>query len=196
MSRSLRVRSMLALTGAAVVFALAACGSDDAPAAAPSGAPPAASASAQPVLMMKDQWVKTAQSGMSAAYGTLMNTTDKDIVVVSATSTASPKMELHETTMVEGKMAMRPKEGGFVIPAKGSHEFKPGGDHLMLMDVTTPVKPGDEVTFTLTLKDGGTVQFTALGKDFAGGNESYMPGMGDSSGMPMGSPTASPMSMG
>jgi len=87
--------------------------------------------------------------------------------------------------MVDGKMAMRPKDGGFTIPAKGSHEFKPGGDHLMLMDVKTPVKPGDEVTFTLTLKDGSTVKFTALGKDFAGGNESYQPGMGSASASPM-----------
>ncbi|GAA2326080.1 copper chaperone PCu(A)C [Dactylosporangium salmoneum] len=195
MPRSLRVRSIALFAGGALALALSACGADDSPAAAPSAAGPAASASAQPVLMMKDPWVKTADSGMSAAYGTLMNTTDKDITVVSATSTASPMMELHETTMVDGKMAMKPKEGGFLIPAKGSHEFKPGGDHLMLMDVKTPVKPGSEVTFTLTLKDGGTVQFTALGKDFAGGNESYQPGTGGS-GMPMGSPSASPTSTG
>ncbi|WP_432993793.1 copper chaperone PCu(A)C [Dactylosporangium sp. CA-233914] len=173
---SLRTRGLT--MSAALVLALAGCGSgsDATPSAAPSSAAP------QPVLVMKDPWVKTAESGMSAAYGTLMNTTDKDVVVVSATSTASPKMELHETTMVDGQMAMKPKEGGFTVPGKGSHEFKPGGDHFMLMDVTTPVKPGDEVTVTLTLKDGGTVRFTALGKDFAGGNESYQPGAGGSTG--------------
>jgi copper(I)-binding protein len=43
---------------------------------------------------------------MSAAYGTIMNTTDKDLVVVFVTSTASAKMELHETATVDGKMAM------------------------------------------------------------------------------------------
>jgi copper(I)-binding protein len=166
MSRFLRVRTIAVLAAAGLTLAPAACGAGDPPAAA------------QPVLLVKDPWVKTAQSGMSAAYGTLVNTTGRDVVVVSATSTASPAMELHETTMVDGKMAMKPKEGGFAIPAKGSHEFKPGGDHFMLMDVTTPVRPGDEVAVTLTLKDGATVRFTALGKDFAGGNESYQPGMG------------------
>ncbi|WP_238005824.1 copper chaperone PCu(A)C [Dactylosporangium sp. AC04546] len=185
---SLRHRSLLATAGAILALALAACGSEESPSTAPSGqtAPTSpASASAQPALVVKDPWVKTAQSGMSAAYGTLLNTTGTDIVVVSATSTASPKVELHETTTVDGKMAMRPKEGGFVIPADSSHEFKPGGDHFMLMDVTTPVRPGDQITVTLTLKDGSTVQFTALGKDFAGGNESYHPGQ-----------SASPMVMG
>lgn len=194
MSVPSRTRRLLAIAGAVTLaFTVAACGSDEPTGATPSTA--ATSTTAQPVLMMKDQWVKTAESGMSAAYGTMMNTTDKDIVIVSATSTASPMMELHETTMVEGKMAMRPKDGGFTIPAKGMHEFKPGGDHMMLMDVKTAVKPGDEVTFTLTLKDGSTVKFTAPGKDFAGGNESYMPGMGASS-MPMGSASPSAMSMG
>ena len=47
----------------------------------------------------------------------------------------------------------------------------------MMMDVKTPVKPGDEVSVTLTLADGEKVEFTAVGKDFAGGNESYQPQM-------------------
>ncbi|MFI5915098.1 copper chaperone PCu(A)C [Dactylosporangium sp. NPDC051541] len=170
------MRFTLRVSGVVLLLALAGCSADPATPAAPSA--PAPSSSPAAALTVKDPWVKTADSGMSAAYGTLLNTGDKDIVVVSATSTASPMMELHETTMVDGKMAMKPKDGGFTIPAKGSHEFKPGGDHFMLMDVKTPVKPGDQVTVTLTLKDGSTVPFTALGKDFAGGNESYQPGMG------------------
>ncbi|MFF5235275.1 copper chaperone PCu(A)C [Dactylosporangium sp. NPDC000521] len=183
---SLRNRGLLA-AAAVLVLALTACGAEKSPAA--EAAPATTSASAQPALIVKDPWVKTAKSGMSAAYGTVMNTTGKDVVVVSVSSSVSPMMELHETTTVDGKMAMRPKDGGFVIPANGSHEFKPGGDHFMLMDVKTEVKAGDQVTFTLTLKDGATVQFTALGKDFAAGNESYMPGMD-------GSPSASAMTMG
>ena len=165
---SLRNHGLLA-AGAVLTLALAGCGSPESPAAPASGA-------AQASLVVKDPWVKTAKSGMSAAYGTVVNPTGKDVVVVSAASPVSAMIELHETTTVEGKMAMRPKQGGFVIPANGSHEFKPGGDHFMLMDVTTEVRAGDQVTFTLTLQDGGTVRFTALGKDFAGGNESYLPG--------------------
>jgi copper(I)-binding protein len=182
--RLTRTFSVLATGAAALV--LVGCGSGDSGGAAPSVPPsPSVVGPSAAALMMKDPWVKTAASGMSAAFGTMMNTTDQEIVIVSATSTASPTMELHETAMVDGKMAMRPKQGGFTIAPKGSHELKPGGDHLMMMDVVTPVKPGDEVTVTLTLKDGSTVKFSAVGKDYAGGNESYLPSPG-ASGMSMG----------
>ena len=82
----------------------------------------------------------------------------------------------------EGKMVMRPKEGGFVIPARGTHELQPGGDHIMLMGVAEEVKPGARIPFTLTVKDGQPFEFTAVGKDFAGGKEDYQPGMGTSDG--------------
>lgn len=159
---------------ATAALLVSACGEEARQAAtSPSASPTAV---AQP-LAVKDMWVKTAKSGMSAAYGTLLNTTGADVTVVKATSTASPMMELHEVATVDGEMVMRPKDGGITVPAGGSHELKPGGDHLMLMDVKTPVTAGTEVTVTLTFADGKTMEFTALGKDFAGGNESYEPGM-------------------
>lgn len=160
---------------AAAALLMGACGDESEPAATEPSVSPVAAA-AQP-LAVKDMWVKTAASGMSAVFGTLMNTGAAEVTVVKATSTASPLMELHEVATVDGEMVMRPKENGFTIPAGGMHELKPGGDHLMMMDVKTPVTAGTEVTVTLTLADGKTMEFTALGKDFAGGNESYQPHM-------------------
>jgi len=160
----------------AAVLLVGACGDGEPPATAATPSVPAAAA--RP-LAVRDMWVKTAASGMSATFGTLLNTTSADVTVVKATSTASPMMELHEVATVDGKMVMRPKDGGFTIPAGGSHELKPGGDHLMMMDIKTPVTAGTEVTITLTFADGKTMDFTALGKDFAGGNESYQPEMPD-----------------
>lgn len=130
-----------------------------------------------PALSVNDPWVKAADSGMTAAFGTLVNNTDAEIVVVGATSPVSP-VELHEVVMVDGVMTMRAKEGGFVIPANGSHSLEPGGDHLMLVDLASPVRAGDVVEFTLTFNDGSTVTFTAMARPFAGGNETYDPGSG------------------
>lgn len=178
------VRAVLlpVLLAALATVALAGCSSDSdsdgtAAAPAPAGTPAAA-------LAVRDPWVKTAPSGMSAVFGTILNSTGAEVTVVSATASVSPMVELHEVATVDGQMAMRPKAGGFVIPAKGSHELKPGGDHIMLMGLSAPIKPGDEVSVTLTFADGKTLAFTAVGKDFAGGNESYHPS--GSPSMPMG----------
>ncbi|MET8053776.1 copper chaperone PCu(A)C [Streptosporangium sp. NPDC005286] len=159
----------------AVAVALAGCGSQStvAPAAAPAAAP---ATSAAPALTITDPWVKTAKKGMSAAFGTLVNNTDTEVTVLSAASPISPKVELHEVVDSKGKMIMRPKEGGIVIPPRGTHRLQPGGDHIMLMGVTEAVKPGAEIPFTFNLKDGKTLEFTAVGKDFAGGQENYQPG--------------------
>jgi copper(I)-binding protein len=165
------VKTKLILLGAIASLAvLSGCAADVAP---PAESPQAGKAAA---VTIRDPWVKTAESGMSAAFGTLVNNTGGDLTVVSATSSASTMIELHEVAMDGGEMVMRPKAGGFVIPAGGTHELKPGGDHIMLMDITTPVKAGDQITFRLTLSDGSQVEITAVGKPYAGANESYAPG--------------------
>ena len=179
LSRGTRRRTLaaMALAGALTTLGLAGCGDSDdtasgaAPIPAPSATAPAS------VLTVKDPWVKAAKAGtMTAAFGILVNDTDTDLTIVSAESPASP-MELHEMTMKDGKMVMQPKQGGFVIKAKSTHELGPGGDHLMLMKPTAAIEAGSEVAFTLKLADGKSVPFAAIAKPFAGAGESYDPGM-------------------
>ncbi|GAA3935034.1 copper chaperone PCu(A)C [Actinoplanes auranticolor] len=184
---SRRTLAAALLAGTLTTLGLAGCGGSDATAGgapAPAAAPSASAAST--ALTVKDPWVKATKAGaMTAAFAILVNDGTTDITVVSAESPASP-MELHEMTVQDGKMLMRPKQGGFVIKAKSTHELSPGGDHLMLMKPAAAIEAGGEVTFTLTLADGRTVPFTAIAKPFAGAGESYDPGMSmPASGMPM-----------
>jgi copper(I)-binding protein len=145
-------------------LALAGCAGTPAP------APAAESAS----FSSSDVWVKAADEGMTAGFGELTNTGDTDLTVVSATSPATSSMQLHETVQNEnGQMVMREVEGGFVIPAHGSLALAPGGNHLMFMDVTAPLRAGDDTTITLTFSDASTVDITAPVKEFAGANENY-----------------------
>jgi copper(I)-binding protein len=136
-------------------------------------------------ISMSDAWVKSAEEGMSAAFGILTNDGDADVTIVSASTDASPMMELHETVASEsGEMMMQEKDGGFVIPAGSTLTLEPGGNHLMLMGLTAPIMAGDDVTFVLTFADGSTLEFIAPAKDFSGANESYegdmeMDGMDD-----------------
>ncbi|GGO62551.1 copper chaperone PCu(A)C [Nonomuraea cavernae] len=165
------------------LLALTACGAQPTSTSAAGDAPAQTTAPAQVTapagagLSITDPWVKTTEKGMTAAFGVLVNDSDAAVTVVSAASPLSPTIELHEVVESGGKMVMRAKEGGFVVPAHGTHPLEPGGDHIMLMGVTEQVKPGARIPFTITVKDGQPLEFTAVGKDFAGGKEDYQPGM-------------------
>jgi copper(I)-binding protein len=153
--------SLLALTGCAATTAPAE--SDSAPAG--------------DSITIEDAWVKSAEEGMSAAFGTLTNTGTDDVTVVSAETAASSMVELHETVENEaGEMVMREIEGGFVIPAGGSLLLEPGASHIMLMDLAAPLQAGAEVTVTLTFSDDSTYEFKAPVKDYSGANENYEDG--------------------
>lgn len=135
-------------------------------------------------LTLTDGWVKAADSGMTAAFGTLVNHTGADVTIVSASSDAS-RMELHEMALGDdGQMVMRPKEDGLVVPADGAHELAPGGDHLMFMDLATPLATGADVAVTLTSDSGATWTFTLPVRTFTGADEHYQGSDGSTSEMP------------
>lgn len=172
-----------ARTGLAALALLltAGCAGDDTTAdpAAGTSAPATTSAAPTtqaPALTLDDAWVKAADSGMTAAFGVLHNPTDQAVTLVSATSTASARVELHEVVMADGGMVMRPKEGGILVPAGGEHVLEPGADHIMLMDLVDPVEPGEDVALTLSFDDGTSLEVSAQAKEFEGGTEDYQPG--------------------
>ena len=70
---------------------------------------------------------------------------------------------------------MQEKEGGFPLAAGEQLVLEPGGHHLMLMDLTAPLLPGDEVELILEFEDGTEHPLTATVKDFAGAQEHYAP---------------------
>lgn len=159
---------------AALALALAACGS--------TGSGDGASTPA-PGVTASDAWVKAAGTGMTAAFLTLTNSTGTDVALTAVSTPAAGKVELHEMAMEDGQMVMRPKEGGIAVKAGGTAVLEPGGDHLMLMELTGPVKVGDDVALTLTFDDGTTLEVTAPAKEFDGSNESYAPSPSESMSM-------------
>mgnify|MGYP001941557828 FL=1 len=90
---------------------------------------------------------------MTSIFGTLRNTTDEDLHVIGfTTSLGDASYEIHE--VVDG--VMRQKEGGFDIPAGGTHELAPGGDHFMIMEYADEIPAGETIDVTLLLDDGRT----------------------------------------
>jgi copper(I)-binding protein len=116
---------------------------------------------------------------MTAVFGTFSTTGPAPVTVLSAQTSASQRTELHEVVMGEGgTMTMRPKDDGFAIEPGTPHLLAPGGDHLMIMDLASPIRAGDQVDVTLVLSDGSTTHFTALAKETSGGEENYEDGSG------------------
>ncbi|WP_441964419.1 copper chaperone PCu(A)C [Mycolicibacterium houstonense] len=125
-------------------------------------------------VQVSEQWASAADGGMTAVFGTVTNTGHHDARIVSATSPAAGMVELHEVVSDgAGSKTMRPKDDGFIVPAGGTHELAPGGDHLMLMDLREPLQPGADVPVTVRFEDGSSLPVTAQVRDFAGGNENY-----------------------
>ncbi|CAM3361849.1 copper chaperone PCu(A)C [Nocardioides dubius] len=159
---------------------LAGCGDDestDAGNGSPSSSATTTSTDEAGSLRVTDPWVKAADSGMTAAFGVLTNTGDEPVVVTAASTTVNAMTELHETIQNDdGSMAMQPKEGGFTVPAGGTLELAPGGNHIMLMELTQKLEPGTDVEITLTLGDGSTAVVQATVKAFDGADEKYQEG--------------------
>lgn len=173
-----------AVLSAAVLGALllAGCAGEPSEAAAEPSATAAATAAdpahgdsaAESPLAFHESWVKAAESGMTAAFGVLANSGTEDIQVIAAASPAAETVQLHETTAgADGSFAMAETAKGFTVPAGGEFVLEPGANHLMLMGLKAPVLPGDDISFSLELADGTSVDFTATAKEFSGANESY-----------------------
>lgn len=130
-------------------------------------------------ITVGDPWIKSTAGienpGLTAAFGVITNSGSTDVVVVSAASSASPRSELHEMSMTGGAMVMQKLEAGITVPAGTSVTLEPGGLHVMVLDLTETIEPGDSVSVTLGLNTGGTVAFDALAKEFAGAQENYTP---------------------
>lgn len=135
-----------------------------------------ADSDAADTITVTEQWAKAADSGMSAAFGTVHNSGSSPVTITSASSTASARVELHEVaTDTAGSTVMRPKAGGFVIPAGAALDLKPAGEHLMFMELHGPLRTGTQAPITLTFDDGSSTTFTAGVRDFAGNQENYDP---------------------
>jgi copper(I)-binding protein len=70
-------------------------------------------------------------------------------------------------------MRMKPVDGGLEIKPGASVELKPGGTHLMFMDLKEPLKEGQSVKGTLQFEKAGTVnvEFAVRGMGGAGPSE-------------------------
>lgn len=109
----------------------------------------AASAHAQ--VTVKDPWVRGTVTGQKATGAFLQLTTTEAVRLVEAKSGAAKIVEIHEMRMEGDRMMMQAVPGLDLVPGK-TLELKPGGYHVMLIDVVKPLNAGDKVPLTLVLE--------------------------------------------
>lgn len=108
-------------------------------------------------LVVASPWTRATPGGAKIAGGYLRitnngNAADRLINVVSA---GADRVEIHEMSMTDGVMKMRPLPDGLTVKPGETVELKPGGFHMMFMDIKQPLKQGDTLKATLTFEKAG-----------------------------------------
>ncbi len=103
-------------------------------------------------VLITDSWVRAIAPGQSvgAAYMTLTSPLDSTLVYIETPAAGS--VEIHSMTMTNNVMKMRKLEA-LPLQAGKPEKLSPGGFHLMLFDLKSPLKTGDKVAFKLCFKD-------------------------------------------
>lgn len=114
-------------------------------------------------ITVTDAWVRESPmvERAGAAYMVIQNGGSAEDRLLAATTNAAATVELHESKEMNGMMTMEPVEA-IVIPAGGQAELKPGGLHVMLIDLQAPLAAGDEVSLTLRFERAGEMTVTAV----------------------------------
>ncbi|NLY34506.1 MAG: copper chaperone PCu(A)C [Alcaligenaceae bacterium] len=139
------------------------------------------SASASAAVTVEDAWVRATVQGQQATGAFMKLTSDTDGKLIEAKSNISKAVEIHEMAMQDDVMKMR-QIPSLDLPNGKQVELKPGGYHIMFIDLHNQVKENDEVELQLVVEnnDGSkeTIDIKALAKPLAKSAESSMHGHG------------------
>ena len=130
----------------------------------------AASSASRAQVTVKDPWVRGTVAQQKATGAFLQITSAAGGKLVAASSPVAGVVEIHEMAMDGNVMKMR-AVAALDLPAGKPVALKPGGYHVMLMDLKKPLAAGDEVPITLVVESGGkreTVDLKAPVRPLAG----------------------------
>jgi len=110
-------------------------------------------------IHISQPWSRATPKGAASGAG-YMTLTNKGAVpdkVSCVSDDASAQCQIHSMTMDGGVMKMRPVEGGLEIKPGESVTLKPGGYHMMFLDLKHPLEQGQAVKVTLKFDHAGTI---------------------------------------
>jgi len=126
-------------------------------------------------ITVTDAWARATVQGQKAT-GAFMKITAKDNAkLVGASSPVTGVVEVHEMKMDKDIMKMAALPNGLDLPAGKAVELKPGGYHVMLMDLKAPLAKDSTIPLTLTVQDAKGVKSTVELKLLVGMQAPAMP---------------------
>jgi len=111
-------------------------------------------AAAMPVaaqVTVSDAWVRATAPGQTVAGAYMKIKSSKTSTLVAVRTPVSKDAQLHEMSMDNGVMKMKPV-ARIELPAGKTVDLKPGGYHLMFMNIAKPLRKGDTVPITLVVE--------------------------------------------
>ena len=118
-------------------------------------------------LVITQAWSRATPAGAKVAGGylTIENKGAAPDRLIGGSADVADKVQVHEMTMNNGVMTMRLLDQGLPIEPGKTVKLAPGGYHLMLLDLKSPLKRGDKVPVTLEFEKAGkvTVSFDVQG---------------------------------
>ena len=107
-------------------------------------------------IEIENAWARATPPGAetAAGYVTIRNKSSSPDHLIRVASPLAARVEMHVHIHDGDVMRMRQVKG-YDIPAKGSLELKPGGGHLMFVDIQRPFKEGEKIPVTLRFERAG-----------------------------------------
>jgi copper(I)-binding protein len=111
-------------------------------------------------LRIISPWMRATAKGatVAGAYFTITNTGSEPDRLLNITSDIATTVEVHEMSVTDNVMKMRPVEKPLEIEPGAVLEFKPNGYHLMFSRLKQGIKEGDKVKATMVFEKAGEIE--------------------------------------
>jgi periplasmic copper chaperone A len=112
-------------------------------------------------LVIKQAWSRATPGGakIGSGYLTIENRGSTADRLIGGSGDVTDRIEVHEMSTSNGVMTMRALDNGLAIGPGQTVRLAPGGYHLMMFDLKSPLKQGDKVPVTLEFEKAGKVKF-------------------------------------
>ena len=108
-------------------------------------------------ISVTEAWARATMPGQKVSGAYMQIRSDADARLIGVSSTAVPRVEVHEMKMDGDVMRMREVKA-IELPKDKTVSLAPGGFHIMLMNLPKPIAAGDVIPLTLVVESGGKRQ--------------------------------------